>query len=923
MAVTNKLFAEHVKYLACPKCNGYGYFLTTAGEHKDCPHCSMKNSLGFVVENNLLYWDKKINRLSILQEKVQYYFKKIIQVFLGIIGLFGFGCLVYFFIINISSKTFIEILASKSIYLLAFFISLIADLFLIYQIDLENKKKKVIKKRYPGDDIKTSSEMFEWSEVFNNKNFKKINVVGYFNKEAVNIINKAFIIAQKNNQPEVNAIDLLGATCENPKVQLVLARLGINFKVFIEKISRVLRQSSQAKVFNIEFGLSAKKAFLAAYYEAYYDHLEQISSIELFLGLIMTDKTIQDIFDDLAVPYEKINNAADWVHLDEQLRKWAMHYNRVAKNKPKNHMNRAMTARPTKLLDSLSQDYTLQARYGAFFPLITRKKEVGEAFRVLKEGRGNVMLVGDPGVGKTTIIEGIAQMMTSEDVPHKLQDKRLVVLDPGVLIAGAAGIGGIEDRMNKIIHEVVATGNVILVIEDIHNLLGAKSTGSGSDVAEILMNYLSQGYLQVIGTSTTEEFKKYIQNKETFLRRFQVVKIKEMTQPDAIKVLEARSGFIEAKQHVFFSYDSLESCVTLTDRYIKDRHLPSKAIDLAEEAAILCREKRGENSIITKEEVAAVLSEKTNVEVGSITTSEAQKLLNFESIMHESIVGQHEAIEAISKAMRRSREELRDTKRPIASFLFLGPTGVGKTETAKTIAKVYFGNENNMIRLDMSEYQEKSSLIKMIGDPNTKGYLTEAVRANPFSVVLLDELEKAHPDILNLFLQVIDDGRLTDGYGRTIDFTNTIIIATSNAATASIQAGFSQGMQLSEIYEGLMQDVLEKYFRVEFLNRFDRIVIFSPLQPNEIVEITKLLLNKLQKLLEDKGIVFQYTEVAAADLAKKGYSPKFGARPLRRLIQDTVDDALAKLMLEQQLTRRDVVILHEGGQLEINKAKII
>ncbi|EKD76274.1 MAG: hypothetical protein ACD_43C00167G0002 [uncultured bacterium] len=534
------------------------------------------------------------------------------------------------------------------------------------------------------------------------------------------------------------------------------------------------------------------------------------------------------------------------------------------------------------------------------------------------------MLLGDPGVGKSTILEGIAELMTAEDVPEALQDKRLVVTDPGALIAGAGNIGGLESRMENIIQEIVQAGNVIWCIEDIHTLLGAGSTGSSIDIGKILMNYISQGYLKVIGTSTTKEYEKLIEPHEAFNRRFQQVKIKELAPQDAILVLEGRAPFVEGKHGVFFTYQALADCVNLTERYIKDRHLPAKALDVMIEAAILAREQAGKVTLVTKDHVAQIIAEKTNVAVTSITASESEKLLHLEKYLHECVIGQDEAIVAIAKALRRAREDVRDLTRPIASLLFMGPTGVGKTETAKAIAKVYFGDEQRMIRVDMSEYDTPESIAKLIGVSGQPGTLTAAIRQKPFSIVLLDEIEKAHRDILNIFLQVMEDGRLTDGSGYTADFTNAMLIATSNAATAEIQKLYDQGLTPEKIQNELLENnLLKQWFTPEFINRFDHVAVFTPLTPEELLQIAELLLKKLAAAMLEKGLTLRWTPEAAVELVKLGYHPQFGARPLRRVIQDRVQDAVAQLLLRQKLSRRDVIELQAGGALKVYKAEQI
>ncbi|MDP3245072.1 MAG: AAA family ATPase, partial [bacterium] len=399
----------------------------------------------------------------------------------------------------------------------------------------------------------------------------------------------------------------------------------------------------------------------------------------------------------------------------------------------------------------------------------------------------------------------------------------------------------------------------------------------------------------------------------------------EIAEPEineAIKILEAKAGLIEYQTKIYFSYDALEKAVVLSDRLMHDKFLPQKAMEIIQEAAVLVKNKHGSRKMITGEDVAQIITEKTKVPVTSITQGEAEKLMNLEKIMHQRIIGQDEAIKLVAAALRRSRAELRDNKRPIANFLFLGPTGVGKTETAKAVAESYFGGEDRMIRLDMSEYQEKDSVYRLLGAPGEAGgLLTEPVRKSPFSLLLLDEIEKAHPDILNIFLQVTDDGRVTDATGRVIDFTNVILIATSNAGTSYIQEAIKQGKAMESIKKDLIERELKGVFRPEFLNRFDAVVVFKPLEEKEILQIAKLILGKIAKQMEAKGIFLQTTDAAAEELAHAGFDPIFGARPLRRVIQEKVQDALANFLLTKKVSRRDVVILEKGGVIRVEKAR--
>ncbi len=563
-----------------------------------------------------------------------------------------------------------------------------------------------------------------------------------------------------------------------------------------------------------------------------------------------------------------------------------------------------------------------QCRLGPGVLLRLDSHQPGHDLGRRRERRRRQALVGQPGVGKMSIIEGIAERMVEERVPTRLQDKRLVQLSTAALLAGTT-TSGAEERLLHMMAEIRKAGNVILFINNIHDLVSIAGGGGkeGLDVASALAEYTSGGSVVFFATTTPEDYNKYILNSElgSVLIR---VDVNEMNDDQTIQVLESRIGTIEYKQQVFFSYDSLASAADLAHRYLHDRYLPESAIEIITEAASVARSKRGANQLVLPNDVASIVSGKTGIPTSSISEEESDKLLRLESVMHERVVGQDEAVSLVANALRRARAEIRSTSRPIANFLFLGPTGVGKTELAKTIAEVYFGGENRMVRLDMSEYQDKASVYRLIGQPGRQGtgILTEAVRQRPFSLVLLDELEKADPDVLNLFLQVFDDGRLTDSVGRVIDFTNTIIIATSNAGTQFIQASLASGMPLESVHDQLLKGELSKYYRPEFLNRFDGVVLFRPLEKDQIKHIAKLMLNVVAKDLEKRGVELRVEDSALEALAVIGFDPVFGARPMRRAIQDRVENALAQFILEGKLERRDIVIL-DGEGLRVEKAK--
>jgi len=658
-----------------------------------------------------------------------------------------------------------------------------------------------------------------------------------------------------------------------------------------------------------------------AYEVAYEKRQEYVNVTEILVATVRQSEKIQEVLYDLKVDKDKLSNVIEWLRIREHLRKQYQSFRKVARRRSKYGLDRAMTAVATPFLNSFSEDLTMAAKYGYLTPSVARDEEIQEIFRIIEGGRQSVVLVGQHGVGKMAIIEGIAQKMIEDEVPERLQDKRLVQLSTSALVAGTSASGA-QERLIKIMNEVGRAKNIILFIKNIDDLVGVTdSGGEGVDVSETIAEYLGPGKFLTFATATTNNFNQRIVNSQlgTVLAR---VDIKEMVENQAIQVLESKAGIVEYKHNVFFSYDAIAQCVKLSEKFLHDQQLPESAISIMSEVASFVRNNKGENQLVTAEDVGIIISQKTGVPTTSITEDESDKLVRLEEVMHERLIGQDEAVSIVANALRRARVEIRSDKKPIANFLFLGPTGVGKTELAKTIAEVYFGGENRMIRIDMSEFQDKSSVYRLLGQPGQQGsgLLTEAVRQRPFSLILLDELEKADPDVLNIFLQVFDDGRLTDSTGRVIDFTYAIIIATSNAGTTFVQEQLIQGISLESIRQQLIRSELKKYYRPEFLNRFDGIVVFKPLERHEIKLIAGLMLKRVTRDLEKRGVGFRAEEVGLEFLAKTGFDPEFGARPMRRAIQDQVENKLAELILAGKLQRRDVVVLGEGGKLSIERA---
>ncbi len=918
-----------VTFIPCEVCAGFGYSVTPARHHVRCHNCHDHPSMYGIFDGLLLYWGTPITAAGIAERKLLRYAQtglKLVIFIVLFIALAALGTTAY--VNQRDAGDLIDIFTQSSVPMAFFWIGGIALLFMYYRLSVEHVSDETF--RYSEKALNEWKELAQWKHPANRafdgyhhvgKSYR-IDMAPYFTGEALIAIESAYALARSLNHHVVTPLHILAATLESTSAKIILARLGLPRDAIMERIGTAFGKEGIEVGEGLDMGIEAKQMLFFAFEEGRQQKRKHIDVMELFVAVILRDPLAAEIFYDLEVDSSMIRACVQWIHIQKTLQEKYREWKSKAGSKPNGIMDRAMTARPSPLLQSLSSDYTAAAARGAFFPLIGRANEMDQVLRILRDRVSHVLLVGPPGGGKSTILEGLAQIMASEDVPEELQDKRFVVLDPGALIANAGGVGAVEGRMQQVIFEIARAGNIVLGIEDVHHLVNMRSGSGSEDVSGILMNAMSQGLVKVIATTTTQEYQQFIQNKGPLLRRFRVVQVNEMSREDAIQVVEAKSGSMEYKYHVFFSYAAVAATVDLSTQFIQDRYLPAKALDIAAETASAVESTKGENMIVAEDDVALVISQKANVKVTAITEDERQKLLNLEEIMHDRIIGQDEAVKAVASALRRARQGLRDKHRPIANLLFMGPTGVGKTETAKTIAEVYFGNEENMIRIDMSEYQTPQSLYKLIGGNGERGILTEAVRLKPFGLLLLDELEKAHRDVLNLFLQVMDDARLTDGTGRTIDLSNIMIIATSNAGTQAIQNGFNAGLTSDQIKQQLVDGGLSDVFAPEFLNRFDNIVVFKPLTFEEVVYIADGLLQKVAKvMLEQKGITMEIPPDAVVDIARRGFDPLFGARPLKRAIQDTVDDGLAKLMLSQQLGRRDTVILRPGGEMEVKKAE--
>ena len=585
----------------------------------------------------------------------------------------------------------------------------------------------------------------------------------------------------------------------------------------------------------------------------------------------------------------------------------------------------------TRILDQYSRDLTMLAASGSFDPVIGRDEEIRRSVQILsRRSKNNPVLIGEPGVGKTAVAEGIAAYIAGSDAPDSMAGKRLVALDLPALLAGTKYRGDFEERVKAVLKDVKKAGDVILFIDEMHTMIGAGSADGAIDAANILKPALGRGEVQIIGATTPEEYRRHIEKDAALERRFQPVKRAEPSRGDSLKMLGAVRQSLEKHHGVKISDAALTAAVDLSARYINDRFLPDKAIDLADEAAAHIRVSGG--GLVTAEDIAGIVSMWTGIPVANLSADETKRLCNMESILHRRVIGQNEAVTAVSRAIRRGRVGLSDPDRPIGSFLFLGPTGVGKTELCRALAEAVFGESDAMIRLDMSEYMEKHAVSKLIGSPpgyvgyEDGGQLTERVRRKPWSVVLFDEIEKAHEDVWGILLQIMDDGRLTDSAGRVVSFRNTIIVMTSNVGAKSISEGRPRmgftpdGGDEAQLMRARINEELRRTFKPEFLNRIDETIVFRRLSRAEIRSIAERMLLTVAERFKALGMTLSVPDQVVDFLAERGYDEKYGARPLRRAIRSMIEDKAAELMLTDSLGRGDTVQARiDGNKLILTK----
>lgn len=743
----------------------------------------------------------------------------------------------------------------------------------------------------------------------------------FYNINATNSVNEvlkhASVVAKEYNNSEIATEHLLfGVLCvkDCPSCKILNS-----YKVDKKNYEQVLKENASEKyAFDVDMELTdrAKQVFLVAQKLSSQLGHENVDVEHLLFSILLSEGSVAiEILEEI---YH--------INLNE-LRQKVLDELRKVPVKLEVRQQKQVAQIPEKLME-FGVDLSLKAEQGKIDPIIGRETEIDRLIEILcRKTKNNPVLIGEAGVGKSAVVEGLAQRIADKKVPEILLNKRIYSLNLSALMAGTKYRGSLEQKLNEIISIITNDKNIITFIDEIHTLMQAGSEKGEINPSDILKPYLARGDMQTIGATTIDEYSKFIEKDKALERRFQPVVVNPPSEEDAIKILQGLKSTYEKFHGVTITNDAIESAVKMSVRYITNRNLPDKAIDLLDEASAKAKIDKTGDAVVDSEDIAKVVSTTTNIPVSKITETEKEKLLNLENILHKRVIGQDEAINAVCKAIRRARVGLKDSKRPIGSFIFLGQTGVGKTELAKAIAECLFDDEKSLIRIDMSEYMEQHTVSKLIGSPpgfvgyEEGGQLTDKVRKNPYSVVLFDEVEKAHPDILNILLQILDDGRVTDGQGRLVNFHNTIIILTSNIGAKKVmeqkEISSQKGVELDfDTQAQIMKQELIKSYRPELLNRIDLTVVFRPLSFEELAKIANLMIQSLNKKLAERNISLKLTESALIYLIQKGYNTNYGARPLRRIIEQEIEDVIAGDLLEGKLTDGDTVtILHNGEKL--------
>ncbi|MBD3244980.1 MAG: AAA domain-containing protein [Candidatus Moranbacteria bacterium] len=896
---------KNSELISCQTCQGAGWINSVGNP---CPDCKGKGYFE-TVRGVKLYWGKEIRGIPPLLRKSVKKTKSLFEILTWGIGIlfFTIGGINLFDSLRAHSKLKLDLNLFFDVFFAGFSTSIFWLAITIFGILYFSKK--IFKKPKPID-LKDPKYNFILSKDFSKeKKPSEIDISQSADRRLIIILQDALDLAFQNKQ-QPNLVHLVFALLKSPSVYEIFKKLEIPIKEFIQDLAGRM-ESINLKKGEAILNQNYKIYLLSAFWHTAKVQGRTIKPQNLLFAAI-SDPRLKPVLNKYSLQKEDFENIALWNKYKNIKAKNFLSKSSFDKP-PHLIMNKSWSAIQTKTLDRFSTDITDYARVGRLLPLVNREDEMRLLIRILqRSSKNNVLLIGEEGSGRDSMVRGLATRIVKNKVPSMLFDKRVVKLNLGKL--GSGDGNALKARIEEIMIEVVRTQNVIIYIPNIHELAKVQSF-TNMDILSFLTPLFSKNVIQVIGATEPKNYHKHIEPRGDFAQTFDNIKIEELSKEKSLQVLSIQIPLLEKSHNVKISYNAAEEAIDNSKQFIPDRLLPQKAIDIISEAIVRAKNVKG-SDLVTKQEVLEVFSEKTGIPVTKINRNEAEELLHLEEKISKKVVGQPRAVKNTASAIRRMRVRIGEQERPIAVFMFLGPTGVGKTELSKTLAEIYFGARDKMIRIDMSEFATPYDLERLIGDSsgNLNGLLTEKVRKNPFSLVLLDEFEKAHSTVWDLFLQIFDDGRITDGKGRVINFTNTIIIATSNVGAKMIISTLNKGGGVDEIKPYLKNELL-KIFRPEFLNRFDDIIIFNALTLENIKEIARIEINKLNKRLEEEqGITVKLTDPALKYLAKIGHSPEFGARFLKRTIREKIEDALVVGILKKQYQR--------GSQVIIDKAQL-
>ncbi len=840
-------------------------------------------------------WDLKIDRESITNRIAKRQAEIIWKTILAVVSYFGLP--LYFIYIFISYPDRLSDLGQLIFTERYAWVFWACILFILFYIREKNKNKKI-------------KPITPLSEYILHK--KEICIDSHFTEELLHIIDLSLKDKRKDYPDQIYPLLLFRRLLSSKQIKILFIRLAVNYN----KIKKVVNQIIKNFYENNE-SFNIKVLFHKAFDIAVRNYRAQVGVLEMMEALVVIDNPVKNLLIDLNIREGDVSGVIRWIYESEEIMRKTKEEAKYSIKRKRHWRNQLWTSTVTPLLDRVGVDLTQQAY--SFYPLIDREEEMKRIFEIIESGEYGIVLIGEKGVGITKIIEGIAQKIIAGDVPKSLYDKRMHTLSVGKLLAFSQG-GRLKDVINQLTYEIKRSGDIILVLEDLPSILSVNTEDAAVVLEQLLLDALENKNIILIGSADHETYKKA---KGSLISAMQPVEIEEMDSGKTLQILQTMAPYLEYEYGVFITYQALPKIVEFS-QYLHDYAQPAQSVQILRQICQIAASQK--IKLVSRELVEKELSRMVNLPLSSVSDYESKILINLEELIYRKYINQKDAVSSIASALRRRRTQVQSGERPIGTFLFLGPTGVGKTYLAKRLAEVYFGSSDKMIRLDMSEYQEPQSIRNLIGAPKgtgstDEGILIEAVKKNPFSVILLDEFEKAHPDVLNIFLQVMEDGRITSSLGITYDFTHTIIIATSNAGAVKLQNMLKEGRNMDDIKEVLKSEELNKYFKPELLNRFDSIIIFKPLDFVQIVAIAKILLDELAERLSEKDIKLEYSEEAVKALAKEGFNPTQGARPLRRVIQDKIEDEISKLILSKSLKARDKILVREDLTIDIIPAK--